>query len=122
MGIYILDEQPLQTDEYTTDFLSVENGNVGEAPKCDACGHFLGMLEWLPSFQVEVIRLKGQLRSHDNLPRYFRAVPIHSTVTVDTIASNLRWEGDQICDACRTGDDLRGWSRIVLKNKQLQQL
>jgi hypothetical protein len=31
-----------------------EGFNVGEAPRCPNCGRFIGSLEWLPPFRVEI--------------------------------------------------------------------
>ncbi len=31
-----------------------EGRNMGEAPRCQACGRFIGLLTWLPPFRVEI--------------------------------------------------------------------
>jgi hypothetical protein len=51
--IYLLDS-PRTIGKATTDFLSVEPDNVGEAPRCPACKRPIGMLRWMPPFRVEL--------------------------------------------------------------------
>ena len=44
---------------WDTQFLKADSANIGEAPRCQACGETLGMREWLPPYQVE-LELHGE--------------------------------------------------------------
>lgn len=51
--IYLL-QNPGPVGAATTDFLPGEPHNVGEAPRCIVCEHFIGMLRWQPPYRVEL--------------------------------------------------------------------
>jgi len=47
--------RPGDIDGADTEFLEFGSVNMGEAPRCPKCGLFVGMLEWLPPYQVQLI-------------------------------------------------------------------
>lgn len=51
--LYLL-SNPKTPGRATTDFLSVEPENVGDAPRCPACKRPVGMLRWMPPYRVEL--------------------------------------------------------------------
>lgn len=54
MQFFILKDEPVSDGECaTTDFLS-SDAKHGKAPRCPTCGCYIGLLEWLPPFRVEL--------------------------------------------------------------------
>ena len=51
MRFFVLDYKPGHA-RGETEFYSVQPDNVGEAPKCEACGCFIGALKWFPPFRA----------------------------------------------------------------------
>lgn len=39
---------------HDTEYLKAEKSRFGDAPRCDACGSFVGMRPWLPPFRAEL--------------------------------------------------------------------
>jgi len=55
MQFFVLDRTPTGADEAArTDALAVEGTQFGEAPRCNACGAYVGMRRWLPPYAVEL--------------------------------------------------------------------
>ena len=43
-----------------TEFVQHDPVNLGDAPRCPACGQYLGMRAWLPPYRVELITWGAQ--------------------------------------------------------------
>lgn len=55
MRFFVLERKPTGASESgRTDVMQQEGFTVGEAPRCPACGGFIGMLKWLPPYRVEM--------------------------------------------------------------------
>jgi len=54
MGLFLLERHRRSTGEATTDFLQGDPQNVGDAPRCEVCGSFIGMLRWEPLLRAEI--------------------------------------------------------------------
>lgn len=54
MKFYILNRVKTSELKTYTDYIEVEPINLGEAPKCDVCGQYIGSLAWLPPFRVQI--------------------------------------------------------------------
>lgn len=55
MRFFVLEQRgSARPSEFDTEFYCLEPDNVGEAPRCPACGQFVGMLPWLPPYRVEL--------------------------------------------------------------------
>lgn len=55
MRFFVLERKPTGMKESgRTDVMPEEGFTVGEAPRCPACGRFIGMLKWLPPYRVEM--------------------------------------------------------------------
>jgi hypothetical protein len=46
--------QQIGANPYETSFVPVEGACYGEAPRCPACGVYVGGREWLPPYEVEL--------------------------------------------------------------------
>jgi hypothetical protein len=46
--------QRIGANPYETSFVPDEGARYGEAPRCPACGEYVGMREWLPPYEVEL--------------------------------------------------------------------
>ena len=55
IGIFVLKFNPTPAESaFTTTFSFLNENEVGETPKCEKCGAFIGGLESLPPFHVEL--------------------------------------------------------------------
>jgi hypothetical protein len=54
MRFYVLRKPRAGLSEADTEFYEVEPVNMGEAPRCEACGRLVGMLPLLPPYKVEL--------------------------------------------------------------------
>ena len=52
--IYLLERHRGSVGEATTDFLQADPHNVGDGPRCEACGGPVGMLHWEPPLHAEI--------------------------------------------------------------------
>ncbi len=59
MSFYVLKNPEVGKTDAVTDFLPTDNFITGEAPKCVACGRWIGMCPWEPPYEVEM-RLWGK--------------------------------------------------------------
>jgi hypothetical protein len=46
--------QRIGANPYETSFVPADGAHYGDAPRCPACGEFVGMREWLPPYAVEL--------------------------------------------------------------------
>jgi hypothetical protein len=51
---YVLENSRITGSAYETEFIDEEPVNLGDAPRCEACGGYVGMLRWLPPYRVEL--------------------------------------------------------------------
>jgi hypothetical protein len=51
---YVLENSRITGSAYETEFIDEDPVNVGDAPRCEACGEYVGMLRWLPPYRVEL--------------------------------------------------------------------
>ncbi len=54
MKFFVLQNPKADERTAVTDFLPVDGSRTGEAPRCSACGRFIGMLPLLPPVRVEL--------------------------------------------------------------------
>jgi hypothetical protein len=55
MQFFVLERAPAgASDSGRTDVMEAEGFKVANAPRCPACGGFIGMLKWLPPYRVEM--------------------------------------------------------------------
>jgi hypothetical protein len=57
MRFYVLDSpEPGSPEDRTagTEFSAAKGFETGDAPRCPQCGDYIGLLEWLPPFRVEI--------------------------------------------------------------------
>lgn len=52
--VYLLERQGTEVGEESTDFVQTDPHNTGEAPRCEVCGAFVGMLHWEAPLRVEL--------------------------------------------------------------------
>ena len=52
---FVLQTAPKGPDEvFSTDVLKAKGTRRGEAARCEACGKYIGLLQWLPPYRVEL--------------------------------------------------------------------
>lgn len=55
MKFFVLKEEPIADEQFaSTDVLKADGTKRGDAPRCDNCGEYVGLLRWLPPFRVEL--------------------------------------------------------------------
>jgi len=55
MQFYLLDKTPTGSNETArTDALTADDTTLGDAPRCEACGKYIGLRVWLPPYRVEL--------------------------------------------------------------------
>jgi hypothetical protein len=55
MKYFVLNHAPTGKHEVArVDVLAADGTIYGDAPRCDACGKYIGMREWLPPYRVEL--------------------------------------------------------------------
>jgi hypothetical protein len=55
MKFFILQGEPIAEVQFAkTDFFSAQGSKRGHAPRCEACGQWTGMRQWLPPYRVEL--------------------------------------------------------------------
>jgi uncharacterized protein DUF1629 len=54
MDFFVLNVRHKSVGSATTDYLDCDPVNLGAAPRCDACGRYIGMRSWLPPYRVEL--------------------------------------------------------------------
>ena len=52
--IYRLEDHSGKVGEATTDFLPGDPHNTSDAPRCEVCGRYVGLLRWEPPYRVEL--------------------------------------------------------------------
>lgn len=63
MMYFVLRNPKVEEYESVTDYVTIEESVLGEAPTCPVCGNFIGMLPILPPIVVE-IKSQGEQWSH----------------------------------------------------------
>jgi hypothetical protein len=55
MQFFVLSQEPRAGREaWGADVLKADGTNYGDAPRCEACGEYVGLRLWLPPYQVEL--------------------------------------------------------------------
>jgi hypothetical protein len=55
MHFFVLNETPTgSNEEARVDVLDADGTNHGDASRCESCGEYVGMREWLPPYRVEL--------------------------------------------------------------------
>ena len=54
MSFYVLENPQTGETDAVSDFLPTDDFVTGEAPKCEACGGWIGMRTWAPPYRVEM--------------------------------------------------------------------
>jgi hypothetical protein len=55
MQFFILNQSPTGRDEAARmDVLKAPGSQRGDAPRCEACGKYVGMRQWLPPYRIEL--------------------------------------------------------------------
>lgn len=55
MQFFILNQEPIaERQTARVDAIKAEGAKYGEAPRCEKCGKYVGMRQWLPPYRVEL--------------------------------------------------------------------